>query len=92
MRQHRVLEIDVRFVVRALADAASSWLAVQVDIDGARQWARRIDAHRAGEVDSLDYHCRRELPAGQALRIRAVTQLGGALRQRLVIEAEQQSE
>lgn len=88
LHRDRVFDIDVRFVARALAEAKAPWLGVDVEIDGDLQWRRRIEMHRAGELDSLDYHCRRELPAGQALRIRAVTQVGSALRQRLVIEAE----
>lgn len=89
LRRDRIVEIDVRFVVRALADASAPWLSIEVEIDGERQWSRRIDAHRPGEPDSLDWHGRRELPAGQGLRVRAVTRVGGgARRERLVIEAE----
>lgn len=88
LHRDRRFDIDVRFVARAFANAASPWLSVLIEVDGDRQWSRRIDAQRAGEVDSLDYHCRRDVPAGQALRIRVVTQVGGALRQRLLIEAE----
>lgn len=84
----RVFDVDVRFVVQALPDATDAWLGIEVEVDGARQWTRRIEVHRSGASDSLDYHCRRELPAGQALRVRAVTRVGGARRQRLLVEAE----
>ena len=85
----RVFEIDVRFLVRASAAAEAPWLALTVEIDGAQQWSRRIDAACPGASDSLDYHCRRELAPGQALRVRALSKLGGAARLALVIEAEQ---
>jgi hypothetical protein len=88
-QRDRVLEIDVRFVVRAPASAKGAWHAMSVDLNGVRQWSRRIDTHNPDQTDSLDYHCRRELGAGQALRVRAVTQVGGAMRVRLAIEAEE---
>ncbi len=86
----RVFEIDVRFVVRVPVPAHGAWHAMQVELDGLRQWQRRVDSHNPGQTDSLDYRCRRVLAVGQALRVRAVTQVGGALRQRLVIDAEEQ--
>ena len=86
----RVFEIDVRLVVRAAIPAKTPpWLALTVEIDGAQQWSRRIDASCPGASDSLDYHCRREVMPGQALRVRALSKLGGAARLALVIEAEQ---
>ncbi len=84
-----MFEIDVRFLVRAAAAAEAPWLALTVELDGVQQWSRRIDAACPGANDSLDYHCRRELMPGQALRIRALSKLGGAVRLALVIEAEQ---
>jgi len=87
----RVFEIDVRFVVRAPESAdGRAWHALTVELDGAREWTRRIPTHAGGTSDSLDYHCRRELMPGQALRVRALTQVGGAQRLRLSIEAEEQ--
>ena len=86
----RMFEIDVRLVVRAAIQAKTPpWLAMTVEIDGVQQWSRRIDAACPGASDSLDYHCRRELMPGQALRVRALSKLGGAARLALVIEAEQ---
>jgi hypothetical protein len=89
MQIKRVFNIDVRFVVRAAAEPAGAWHALTIELNGVNEWTRRIATHCLGQTDSLDYHCRRELGVGQALRIRAVTQVGGALRQRLVIEAEE---
>lgn len=85
-QQVRVFEIDVRLVVRV--PAAGAWHALSVELNGAREWTRRIASAVPG--DSLDFHCRRELGVGQALRVRVLTQVGGgAQRQRLTIEAEE---
>jgi hypothetical protein len=92
-QRRRLFEVDVRFVVRAPADGQPGWHAMTVELDGKRQWHRRIDTHfdaRApGQTDSLDYHCRCDVGLGQALRVRAVTQVGGSARVKLVIEAEE---
>ena len=85
--RRRDFAIDVRLVVRAAGPAA--WLAMHIELDGVREWSRRIDMH--GATDTLDYHCRRVLEIGQALRVRVVTQTGSAQRVRLVIEAEEQA-
>ncbi len=85
--RRRLFAVDVRFAVRAAA--AGAWQALSVELNGVREWSRRIDSH--GPIDTLDYHCRRELDIGQSLRIRAVTQRGGAQRMRLLIEAEEQA-
>lgn len=89
LRRDRCFEIDLRFVVRT-PEATGAWLAVTLELDGAREWTRRIDAQCPGDTDSLDFHCRRVLPEGRALRIRAVTRVGGgARRQRLLLSAEE---
>ena len=85
--RRRVFEIDVRLVVAVPAGGAAAWHELAVELDGRQQWRRRLDAH--GPTDSLDYHCRREVPVGQALRVRALSRVGGCLRQRLLIEAEE---
>ena len=86
---NRVFEIDVRLLVRASPAADQPWLALTVELDGVQQWQRRVAAACPGASDSLDYHCRRELALGQALRVRAIGKLGGGVRLGLVIEAEQ---
>lgn len=91
----RVFEVDLRFVVRTPVEsetpgAERPWLAVTLDLDGAQAWQRRIAADCPGQTDSLDYHCRRVVPEGQALRLRAVTRVGGgARRQQLRLDAEE---
>ena len=88
LHHERVFEIDVRFEVRHRGDASAGWHALKVEIDGAQLWSRRLET-AVGSADSLDFHCRRAVPAGQPLRIRAGTAVGpGVQRRRLHIEAE----
>ena len=86
----RRFEIDVRFVVRAPLDVRDAWLELTVELDGRRQWQRRIATALPGETDSLDYRCGVELPPGPGLRVRALTAVRSAQRRQLVIEAEEQ--
>jgi hypothetical protein len=85
----RRFEVDVRFVVRCPDEPAEAWHALTVELDGRRHWQRRIATSSPGETDSLDYHCRVEVPQGAALRIRALTQVRGASRRQLRIDAEE---
>ena len=80
----RCFDIDVRAVARVAPEAGQAWLALQLDIDGLQEWSRRIDA--VAPSDTLDHHCRRVVPPGQALRVRARAAVGQARRQRLTIE------
>jgi hypothetical protein len=88
LQRGRAFEIDCRLVVRAQPGTAASH-AMTVVVDGSRQWSRRIDTATAAGTDSLDYHFRREVPAGQPLRISVTTSVRGAVLLRLVIEAEE---
>jgi hypothetical protein len=88
-QRQRVFEIDLRFVVRAPEPLAGAWHEMTVELDGVRQWSRRIDTHNPGQTDSLDYHCRVSVALGRSLRVRAITQVGRAVRQQLLIEAEE---
>lgn len=85
----RRFEIDVRFVVQCPAPANGAWHALTVEIDGRRHWSRRIASSNPGQTDSLDYHCRVEVPDGAALRVRALAATGGARRRQLRIDAEE---
>lgn len=89
LNRSRRFHVDVRFVVRCPAEPEGAWHALTVELDGARHWSRRIPTSNPGQTDSLDYHCQVEVPAGIGLRIRAVTQVRGALRQQLRIDAEE---
>lgn len=89
----RVFEIDLRFVVQTPESGPAPWLAVRLDLNGAQAWRRRIPAQCPGETDNLEFHCRRTVAEGQALRLRAVTQVGGGVRrQRLRLDAEEVSD
>lgn len=85
----RRFEVDVRFVVRCPAAADGAWHALVVEFDGRQQWSRRIATSNPGQIDSLDYHQRVEVPDGVALRVRALTKVHGAQRVALTIEAEE---
>lgn len=84
----RRFEVDVRFVVACHESGAAAWHALTVEVDGRRQWSRRIATHAPS--DSLDYHVRIDVAEGAALRVRALTQVRGAQRRRLRIDAEEQ--
>ena len=85
----RRFEIDVRFVVLCRERGGDAWHALTVELDGKRHWQRRIPTSNPGQTDSLDYHCRVEVPAGAPLRIRALAQAHGARRLQLRIDAEE---
>lgn len=89
LQRDRSFEVDCRFIVRAQAGARSPSHAMQVVVDGSQQWSRRIDTAVESANDSLDYHFRRDVPAGQPLRIVVTTHVQGAVRLRLLIEAEE---
>jgi hypothetical protein len=87
-RRDRRFEITCRFVV-ARRGAAPATHAMRVEVDGSHEWSREAETENPGQSDSLDYHFRRELPAGQDLRIVAKTDVDGAQRIDLYIEAEE---
>ena len=83
----RHVEIDCRLVVAPLAAGAHH--AMRVDVDGGLEWTRRAPTENPGHTDSMDYHFRRELPAGRPLRVVVKTEARQARRVRLLIEAEE---
>ncbi len=86
----RRFEVDVRFVVQCPEPAGEAWHALTVELDGRQHWSRRIATSNPGQTDSLDFHCRVELPVGAGLRVRALARVGGAARRRqLRVEAEE---
>ncbi len=89
LARSRRFDVDVRFVVRCPESAQGAWHGLTVELDGRRHWSRRIATSNPGEADSLDYHCRVEVPEGSGLRIRALAQAQGSLRRQLLIEAEE---
>jgi hypothetical protein len=83
----RRFEIDCRLVVTPLGTGARH--GMRVDVDGALEWTRQAPTENPGATDSIDYHFRRELPAGRPLRIVVKTQARQARRVALLIEAEE---
>lgn len=88
--RQRVFDLDVSLTVRVPPDAAGAWHELVVEVDGRRQWARRIPSHNPGQTDGLDYHCRLTLEAGPALRVRAVGATRGCSVLRLLVEAQEE--
>jgi hypothetical protein len=89
LARSRRFHIDVQFVVQCPAEPRGAWHALTLELDGRREWSRQIDTSNPGQTDTLDYHVQVEVPAGRGLRVRALTQVRGAVRRRLRIEAEE---
>ncbi|MET0381795.1 MAG: hypothetical protein ABW032_00055 [Burkholderiaceae bacterium] len=83
----RRFEIDCRFVVAHKVAGARHGL--RVDVDGELEWTRDAPTESPGQTDSMDYHFRREVPAGKPLKIVVKTTARGAQRVALTIEAEE---
>jgi hypothetical protein len=88
--RRRSFDIDVTLVVDVLPRATEPWHELAVDIDGQRQWSRRIASHLPGPTDGLDYHCRIALEVGDAVRIRAVAAARAVRIRQLMIEAREE--
>jgi len=87
--RRRTFDVDVTLVVRTPLEHPEPWHELTVELDGKRQWQRRVPSHSPGQTDGLDYHCRVQLESGRALRIRAVAATGGSSVQQLLIEARE---
>jgi hypothetical protein len=85
-----VFDIDASLLVRVPEDTPGAWHELGVEIDGRRQWTRRIPSHNPGQTDSLDYHWRLTLESGRALRVRAVAAVRGSQVHRLCLEAQEE--
>lgn len=89
LKRSRTFDIDVSLLVRVPEDPQDAWHELTLEMDGKRQWHRRIASNCPGQTDGLDYHCRVVLEAGPSLRIRAVANTRGAVVQSLQIEARE---
>lgn len=89
-QRERVFEIDCHFVVRAPADGRAAQHGLRVLVDGVQEWARRSSTANPGATDSLEYRFRRRLPSGQPLRLVATTEVQGAVRLELHLEAQEE--
>lgn len=85
LHRSRTFDIDVSLEVQVGPTEPHPWHELVFEIDGRRQWGRRIDSH--SPADGLDYHCRLTVESDQELRLRAIAQTQGARIHRLVIEA-----
>lgn len=65
-----------------------AWHAMRVLVNGAQEWQRREET-QAGGRDSLDYRFRRNVPAGEPLRLVVSTELYAARRLGLRITADE---
>jgi hypothetical protein len=90
LQRSRTFDIDVSLVVRVPVEFDAPWHELVLEIDGQRQWHRRIPSSCPGQTDGLDYHCRIVLEAGPATRVRAVAATRGAVVHRLLIEAREE--
>lgn len=88
--RRRTFDVDVTLVVRAPLEHPQPWHELTVELDGKRQWQRRVPSHSPGQTDGLDHHCRIQLESGRALRIRAVAATQGSAVQQLLIEAREE--
>lgn len=90
LSHQRDFDIDAMLVVEVPENAISAWHELKLEVDGCKQWSRRINSSCPGQTDGLDYHCRIQLPPERALRIRAVAITRGASILSLIIEAKEE--
>lgn len=86
----RVFDVDATLMVDVPNATQNAWLELTVEIDGQRQWSRRMPAHNPGQTDGLEYHQRVRLEVGQGIRVRAVVAVKGVRLQRLWVEAREE--
>lgn len=91
LSRHRDFDIDVTLVVNVPVDAIQAWHELSLEVDGRKQWSRRIVSSCSGQTDGLDYHCRIHLQAERALRVRALAFTRGASVSSLFIEAKEET-
>lgn len=83
----RTFDIDVQLQVRVPESGRACEMGLSLEIDGAQQWSRSAPGLTPGQVDGLDYHCRRVLEPEQQMRLRARAQVKGGGVVRLVLSA-----
>jgi hypothetical protein len=91
LARSRVFDVDASLLVDVPPKAEGAWLELTVELDGKRQWSRRIPAHNPGQTDGLEYHQRVRLEAEQGLRVRAVVAVKGVRVRQLVVEAREEA-
>ncbi|HET9645851.1 MAG TPA: hypothetical protein VFP68_21415 [Burkholderiaceae bacterium] len=88
-QRDRRFEISCRFVVAQRA-GDNAFHGMRIDVDGALEWSRRLPTQNPGHTDSIDYRFRRDVPAGQPVRVRVKTEVRGAARISVTIEADEE--
>jgi hypothetical protein len=86
----RVFDVDATLIVAVPGAAQDAWLELTVEIDGQRQWNRRIAAHNPGQTDGLEYHQRVRLEVAQGIRVRAMAKTKGVRLKQLWVEAREE--
>ena len=87
----RVFDVDATLIVEVPRDTEGAWHQLTIELDGQREWSRRIPSHNPGQTDGLDYHQRVRLEVEQGIRIRAVVKVKGSRVKSLVIEAREEA-
>ncbi len=88
-KRDRVFELFCSFQVRYSGGHADAFHGVQVKVNGAQEWSRRVPTD-AGGGDSLEYRFRRVVALGEALRVVVTTEVHRATRVKLNITAEEE--
>lgn len=81
LHRTRIFDVDVQLRAR-VPDAGggsdsgnhshrAAELALSLEIDGSRQWARTVPGLTPGEIDCIEYHCRLVVEPGRDTRLRA---------------------
>jgi len=83
----RTFDVDVQLRVGVPVDARKSELGLSLEVDGALRWSRSITSRMAGDVDTLEYHCRLVLEPGRDTRLRARATTRECALQRLSVSA-----
>jgi len=87
--RERRFEVSCTLEVKPRAGQADAWHALRVLVDGALQWQRQVPTHPEG-ADTLDVRFVKRVPVGQPLRLLAVGEVQGAIRQRITLQAEEE--
>lgn len=85
-RCERQFEIAVALTVRCPDDLSGAWHEMQVLVNGAQRWRRRIGSSNPGSFEGLDVHFRCSVPVGRALRVLVRS---AVVRSRVLIEADE---
>ena len=86
----RVFDVDATLIVEVPRDTEGAWHQLTIELDGQREWSRRIPSHNPGQTDGLDHHQRVRLELGQGVRVRATVAVKGVRIRQLLLEAREE--